>query len=108
VIANVAFLAAMTVLGVTAWLASELVFLAPYKDTLLRRHGIVLGGVALLTFLNLTAFYYTLARAMFLRETGQKLAHLDRQLPTSDGAHDELRQLLSGENYCNGLRSSRP
>lgn len=97
-IANVAFLAAMTVLGLATWLANELVFLAPYKVTILRRHGIVLGAIALLAFFNLTAFYYTLARAMFLRETGQKLAHLDRQLPTSDGAHDELRQLLNGEN----------
>ena len=61
-IANVAFLAALTVFLVAAWLAGELTFLAPYKGFLFRRHGDVIAFGALLLFLNLCAIYYSLAR----------------------------------------------
>ena len=89
-IANAAFLAALTVFLVAAWLAAELRFLAPYKTALFSRHGVALAGGALLLFLNLTALFYTVARWLFLRETGQKLQHVDRQLSTDDAAIDVL------------------
>ena len=40
---------------------------------------------------NLCGVYYWLARVLFLRDTGRKLRHLDRQLGTADGVIDELR-----------------
>ena len=46
-IANAAFLAAVTLFLVAAWLAGELVFLAPYKASLFRHHGWFMGGMAL-------------------------------------------------------------
>jgi hypothetical protein len=95
VIANAAFLAAMTVLCLAGWLARELDFLAPYKAAIFRQYAPLLGSLALILFLNLTALYYTAARWLFLRETGRKLAHIDRQMPTSDGALEELRNLLN-------------
>ena len=52
-IANAAFLAAVTLFLLLAWLAGELVFLAPYKASLFRQHGWFLGGVALIVFFNL-------------------------------------------------------
>ncbi len=94
-IANAAFLAALTVFVLAAWLAGELDFLAPYRTAIFRQYGLLLGGTALVLFLNLTALYYTAARWLFLRETGRKLAHIDRQLPTQDGALEELRNLLN-------------
>ncbi len=97
-IANAAFLAAVTVFGAAAWLASALFFLAPYKAALFRDYGPLIGAVALILFLNLTALYYTAARWLFQRETGRKLAHLDRQLPTGDSASEELRQLLKADS----------
>jgi hypothetical protein len=90
VIANSAFLAAVTVFMVAAWLAGELSFLAPYKATLFGRHGWLIGGVALVLFFNLCALYYSVARWLFLRDTGRKLLHLDRQLGTSDAALEDL------------------
>jgi hypothetical protein len=98
VIANAAFLAALTVFGVASWLASELAFLAPHKTVIFRQYGIALGATALLVFLNMTALYYTIGRWLFLRDTGRKLAHIDRQLPTSDSALDELRSLLNRQS----------
>jgi hypothetical protein len=93
-IANVAFLAALTVFLFGAWLAGELTFLAPYKGFLFRQHGAVIGGGALLLFLNLCAIYYGIARWLFLRDTGRKLLHLDRQLATRDSALDDVRSWL--------------
>jgi hypothetical protein len=93
-IANVAFLAALTAFLIAAWLAGELTFLAPYKGFLFRKHGAVIGVGALLLFLNLCALYYSIARWLFLRDTGRKLLHLDRQLATRDTALDDVRSYL--------------
>lgn len=89
-IANTAFLAGLTVFMVAAWLAGELSFLAPYKATLFRRHGWLIGGAVLVLFFNLCALYYSVARWLFLRDSGRKLLHLDRQLGTPDAALDDL------------------
>jgi hypothetical protein len=94
-IANSAFLAALTLFLLVAWLAGELRFLAPYKTLLFTRHGLLLGGAALILFLNLCATYYSVARWLFLRQTGRKLLHLDRQLVTNDAAIEELRTYLN-------------
>jgi hypothetical protein len=94
-IANSAFLAALTLFLLVAWLAGELRFLAPYKTVLFSRHAPLLGGVALILFLNLCATYYSVARWLFLRQTGRKLLHLDRQLVTNDAAIEELRTYLN-------------
>jgi hypothetical protein len=90
VIANSAFLAGLTVFMAAAWLAGELAFLAPYKVALFRQHGWFLGGVALVLFFNLCALYYSVARWLFLRDSGRKLLHLDRQLGTPDAALENL------------------
>ena len=66
-IANTAFLAALTVFLLAAWLAGELSILAPYKAALFRLHGTFIAGLALIFFLNLCAVYYLLARWFFLR-----------------------------------------
>ena len=43
-IANVAFLAALTTFLAVAWLAGELSFLAPYKAGIFRHHGVTIGA----------------------------------------------------------------
>lgn len=89
-IANTAFLAVLTLFLLVAWLAGELSFLAPYKVALFRLHGLFLAQVALLVFFNLCAAYYALARWFFLRDTGRKLTHMDRQLIASEGVHEDV------------------
>jgi hypothetical protein len=92
--ANAAFLAALTTFVLMAWLAGELTFLAPYKRAILRLYGWhLLVGIGLV-FFNLSATYYMLARWLFLRDSGRKLTHVDRQLRSASGLHDELRQYL--------------
>ena len=89
-IANTAFLAALTLFLLMAWLAGELSFLAPYRTALFTLHGRLLAELALLVFLNLCALYYALARWLFLRDTGRKLTHVDRQLMASAGVGEDL------------------
>jgi hypothetical protein len=55
---------------------------------------VFLGGCLLVLFLNLCAVYYGIARWLFLRDTGRKLTHVDRQLSTGAGIHEDLRRLL--------------
>ena len=93
-IANTAFAAALTTFLIVGWLAGELSFLTPYKAALFRQHGVVMAGATLMLFLHLCALYYAIARWLFLRDAGRKLSHLDRQLGTPDGIHQELRAHL--------------
>src|SRR6266852_5363772 len=93
--ANAAFGAALTTFLIVAWLAGELSFLAPFKGVLFHRHGLVITGSILLLFLNLCALYYGVARWLFLRDAGRKLTHMDRQLGTAEGLHEDLRAHLA-------------
>ena len=92
--ANAAFLSALTVFLLVGWIAGELRFLAPYKTILFREHAALIGGAALLLFLNLTATFYSVARWFFMRDTGRKLLHIDRQLATDDAVIEDLQSYL--------------
>ena len=94
-IQNAAFLALLTVFLLAGWLAGEVRFLAPYKGGLFRLYGLQIGSGTLLVFLNLCALYYGLGRWFFLRDSGRKLRHVDRQLRTPEGLHDDLRAPLA-------------
>ena len=89
-IANTAFLALITVFLRGGWLAGELSFLTTYKGPLFARHGWLIAAALLVLFFNLSAFYYHAARWLFLRDTGSKLLHLDRQLGTADAALKDI------------------
>jgi hypothetical protein len=80
VIANVLFAATMTALAVLLLLADKLRFLAPYRVLILQHYWpplLISVGVLLL---NLTAAFFALSRRFFLKDTGSKLAHFDREL----------------------------
>jgi len=89
--ANAAALAALTLFLLAMWLGSRLAFLAPYRVLLLQDYGPTICLVTLLAFVDLCAMYYAIARGLFVRETGRKLAHVDRQLASPDAAIEDLR-----------------
>lgn len=93
-IKNTAFLAALVTFLLFAWLTGELSFLVPYKRALVGPRLALIGAGILLVFLNLCALFYVIARWLFVRDTGRKLAHLDRQLTTPDAALEDLREHL--------------
>jgi hypothetical protein len=91
-IANAAFLAGLTTFVLAAWLAAELSFLAPYRAAIFRTYGSHIVAGVVLVFVNLAGAYYLIARWLFLRDAGRKLTHIDRQLRSASGLHDDLRR----------------
>ena len=79
-IANTIFAATGLTLAFVFFLTNELRFLIPYRELLLNHYApAILVSLAIL-FLNLTALLFTFGRRFFLKDTGRKLAHYDREL----------------------------
>ena len=97
-IANSAFLAAMVLMLLTFFVAGQLSFLAPFKHLILREYlGVILGALAIV-FINLFAVFYLMTRALFLKDTGRKLAHVEKQLRTGDSIVHDLSARLAEED----------
>ncbi|MEO7888853.1 MAG: hypothetical protein ABIW19_02520 [Vicinamibacterales bacterium] len=96
-IANSAFLAAMVVLLLVFWVMGQLEFLAPYKHSILPRYLWVIVASVVVVFLNVFALFYAASRWLFLKETGRKLAHVERQLHTPDTVVRDLSERLARE-----------
>ncbi len=94
-IANSAFLAAMALMLIVFVLMGELEFLAPHKRVIFSRHFPVIAGSAAILFLNLFSVFYLSARGLFLKETGRKLAHVEKQLRTGDTIVRDLSERLA-------------
>ena len=79
-IANAIFAATGLTLALAFFLANELRFLIPYRLVLVHRCGTMAVLFSALLLLNLTAALFTIGRRFFLKDTGRKLAHFDREL----------------------------
>lgn len=96
-IANSAFLAGMVLLVAGFFLVQELTFLSPYKHVILDRYLWVLVGAVAVVFANLFAVCYLVGRQVFLKDTGRKLAHIEKQLQTGDTIVRDLSERLAAE-----------
>ena len=96
-IANAAFLAAMVLLLGTMWVFGQLTFLAPYKHLLVSQYAWIVIGALVTVFLNLFALFYLTGRALFLKDTGRKLAHVERQLGSAETILRDLSERLDEE-----------
>ena len=96
-IANTVFATTVIFLALALFLMQECRFLIPYRDLLLVKSGAPLAGFAAALFLNLFAAVYLLCRKLFLKDTGRKLAHLEKQLRTGASISEELTHRLNGE-----------
>ena len=61
-------------------LMDELAYLSLYKDHLLNQYGAHIAFLTAVLFFNLFAAAFTLNRKFFLKDAGQKLSHLDKQI----------------------------
>jgi len=68
--------------------------LIPYRQLLFQKYGESLLLFGSLLFLNLFAGIYAAGRRFFLKETGRKLAHLEKHLRTGASVSEELSDLL--------------
>jgi hypothetical protein len=93
-IANSALLSVLVLMLAVFWVGGETTFLTPYKRLLFTQYGVQIGLFLLVVFINLFAAFYGLSRVLFLKDTGVKLRHVDRQLTTRDTVLAELSNRL--------------
>ena len=79
-IANSLFAATGLTLALIFFLGNELRFLIPYRFLLLHQYGAAILLSITVLFVNLTGAFFTFGRRFFLKDTGRKLAHFDREL----------------------------
>jgi hypothetical protein len=95
--ANSAFLAAMVLLVGGFLLLDQLAFLSRYKRVLLHDYLWVIFGFLTVMFVNLVALFYLVGRRVLLKDTGRKLAHVEKQLQTPDTIVRDLSERLAAE-----------
>jgi len=67
------------------WLMGELKFFIPYKAVLLHQYGTAILAFLGVLFINVFAIIFAVNRRFFLKDTGRKLTHLDKQLQAGQG-----------------------
>ena len=61
------------------WLMDQLKFMAPYKSVLFHEYGTTILIAVTVLFVNVFGAALLMQRKFFLKDTGRKLSHLDRQ-----------------------------
>lgn len=79
-VANSLFLTIAILLALGFWLLGELKFFIPYKTVLFHEYGTAILVYLATLSLNLFAAAFVFNRKFFLKDTGRKLSHLDKQL----------------------------
>ena len=92
---NALFATVVVFIAVVFYLMDELRFLIPYRDAILERHGREIALFSVVLFLNLLAGFFVLTRRLLLKDTGQKLAHLEKQLRGRESISDELSRRIA-------------
>ncbi len=78
--ANALLVTVAILLALGFWLMDELKFFVPYKLVLWRAYGTPILAYAGILSMNVFALVFVLSRKFFLKDTGRKLSHLDKQL----------------------------
>jgi hypothetical protein len=78
-IANALFVTTLFLLALGFWLMGELRSFLPYKSLLVHAYGKAVLLYLAVLFVNLFSLSLTLIRKFFLKDTGRKLRHLDKQ-----------------------------
>ena len=93
-IANALVAATAIFLALVFWLLQTCAFLIPFRTVVVRDYGATILAWAAVAFVNLFAGCYALGRAVFLKDTGEKLAHLEKQLRSGATISQELSRRL--------------
>ena len=79
-IANALIVTIAILLALGFWLMGELKFLIPYRSILYHQYGTAILAWIAVVFVNVFAAMYAIHRKFFLKDTGRKLSHVDKQL----------------------------
>lgn len=91
--ANTFLLTTAIFMGLAFFLMEECRFLIPYRDLLLAKYGAPILLFAAALFVNLFAAFYAIGRKVFLKDTGRKLAHLEKQVRSGSLSEELSRRL---------------
>ena len=83
-IANALILTTALLLALGFWLMGELKFLIPYRRILVYQYGGVILAWTAVLFTNVFAAVYSVQRKFFLKDTGRKLTHVDKQVASGE------------------------
>jgi hypothetical protein len=92
-IQNTFLLTTVIFLGLAFFLMGECPFLIPYRALLLQKYGTPIAIFTFVLFINVYAALYVLGRKLFLKDTGRKLAHLEKQLRAGDFSQELSERL---------------
>src|SRR5437773_11014668 len=106
-LANALFATTVVFIALGFYLLDQCRFLIPYRDLLIHRHGRTIGLFALVLFGNLLAGFFALGRRFFLKDTGSKLAHLEKQLAAARASRKSCRAGSPGTNDSRTRREPR-
>ena len=84
-IANALILTIAVLLALGFWLMGELKFFIPYRAVLLHQYGTAILVFLAMLFINVFGIVFAVNRRFFLKDTGRKLSHLDKQLQVGQG-----------------------
>ena len=93
-VANAIFVTTVIFLAIGIFLLQECQFLIPYRHVLFVKYGEALLIYAAVLFVNLFAGIWWICRTLFLKDTGRKLAHLEKQLRGRESILKELGRRL--------------
>lgn len=93
-VTNVFFATTILFMAIGILLLQECNFLIPYRTLLIERYGRVIAIFATALFFNLFALMYLFVRKLLLKETGKKLAHIEKQLRSGESISEELTRRL--------------
>ena len=82
-VANALLITIAAMLAIAFTLMGELKFLIPFKIVVWKAYSAYVLSYCGLLFVNIFAAAFALNRKFFLKDTGRKLAHLDRQFNAS-------------------------
>ena len=93
-VANAFFATTVICMALGLYLLQECQFLIPYRTLMLHKYAGEIALFATALFANLFALIHAVTRRVFLKDTGQKLAHLEKQLRSGPSISEELSQRL--------------
>jgi len=91
---NALFITTILFMALGLVLLEECRFLIPYRGLLTGPYARPIGLFAAALFLNIFTAVHVLCRKVFLKDTGRKLAHLEKQLRTDASVSPELAERL--------------
>jgi len=96
-IPNIFLATTIIFIAIAFFLLQECNFLIPYRTLLIEKYGRIIVTFAGFLFLNLFALMYILVRKIYLKDTGRKLAHIEKQIRSGESISDELSRRLRQE-----------